>query len=97
MRKFAPLIAIAALAAGFAAVVWAYGYRQRATEAEVTRAIYREFGPGPRIICAAQDGNGSRWNCRSAARWGDDPNCRQVFVNLLGSMDIRHQTVACEG
>lgn len=97
MRKFVPLIAIAALVVGFAALVWAFKYRQRATEAEVTRAVYREFGRrGARITCSAQTGNGARWNCASA-RWGDDPACRQVFVSVLGSMNIRHQTVICEG
>lgn len=97
MPRLVPLIAIAALAIGFAALVWAFEYRQRATQAEVTRAVYREFGPGPRIICAVQDGNGARWNCRSAARWGDDPACRQVFVTVTGGIDISRHTVVCEG
>lgn len=97
MRKLVPFVAILALVVGFAALFWAFEYRQRATEAQVTRAVYREFGPGPRILCAAQDGNASRWNCRSAARWGDDPACRQVFVSVTGGLDISHETVMCEG
>ena len=97
MHRFVPLIALSALLVGFAALVWGFEYRQRATQAQVTRAVYREFGPGPRIICASQDGNGARWNCRSAARWGDDPACRQVFVSVLGGVDISHETVGCEG
>lgn len=96
MRKLVPLIAVAAVVVGFAAFFWAFEYRQRTTQAQVTRAVYREFGQGARIICAAQDGNGARWNCRSA-RWGDDPACRQVFVSVTGGIDISHQTVICEG
>lgn len=75
MRKLAPSIAIAALVIGSAALFWAFEYRQRATQAQVT----------------------GRWNCRSAARWGDDPACRQVFVSVIGGIDISHQTVSCEG
>jgi hypothetical protein len=97
MRKLVPLIAIAALVVGFVALFWAFEYRQRATQAQVTRAVYRVFGRrGARIRCFAQTGNGARWNCASA-RWGDDPACRQVVVNVLGSMNIRRQTVICEG
>jgi hypothetical protein len=81
----------------FIGLFWAAEYRQRASQAEVTRAAYAQFGPGPRIICVAQDGNGDRWNCRSFRRWGDDPNCRQASVSFLGTIHISRHTVVCEG
>ena len=97
MGKFLSLGLIAAVVVGFAALVWAFEYRQRATQAEVTRAVYQEFGRrGPQIVCTAADGRGSRWNC-SSVRWGDNPNCRQVFVSWTGAMHVSHRTVACEG
>lgn len=89
--------AIVGAVGGVAMLVWAAEFRQRATQAEVTRAVYREFGRrGPHIICVSQTGSGSRWNCRSA-RWGDDPACRQVFVSMTGAIRISHRTVICEG
>jgi hypothetical protein len=97
VRNFVPLALIATVLVGFATLFWAFEYRQRATQAQVTRAVYREFGRrGPRIVCVSQTGTGSRWNCR-CARWGDDPACRQVFVSVTGGIDISHQTVMCEG
>jgi hypothetical protein len=81
--------------AAFTGLFWAAEYRQRASQAEVTRAVYAEFGPGRRITCVAQDGNGANWNCLSL-RWGDDPACRQVFVSWAGAIRISHETVFCE-
>jgi len=76
-------------------VAVAAAFRQRASQAEVTRAAYAQFGPGRRIICVAQTSNGDRWNCRSL-RWGDDPACRQATVSLTGTIHISRQTVICE-
>jgi multidrug efflux pump subunit AcrA (membrane-fusion protein) len=87
-----------ALVIGLAFVVglgWFSAFRQRASQAEVTRAAYAQFGPGPRIICVAQTGNGDRWNCLSL-RWGGDPACRQATVSLTGTIHISRQTVTCE-
>jgi hypothetical protein len=96
MRRL--LLAVAVIV-GLALVVglgWAAAVRQRASQAEVTRAAYAQFGPGPRIICVAQTGNGDRWDCLSL-RWGDDPACRQATVSLTGTIHISRQTVICEG
>jgi hypothetical protein len=38
VRKLVPLIAIGAVVVGFAAVIWAFEYRQRATQAQVWSA-----------------------------------------------------------
>jgi len=92
------LLLAGALIAGLALVVglgWAAAFRQRASQAEVTRAAYAQFGPGRRITCVAQTINGDRWNCRSL-RWGDDPACRQATVSLTGTIHISRQTVICE-
>ena len=97
MRRFVPAAIVAALAVAVAGLVWAAAYRERASQAEVTRAVYAAFGPGPRIICAAQDENGALWYCRSAPRWGDDPACRQTAVTILGAIHVSRHTVVCEG
>lgn len=97
MRRFVRITLFAALAAALVGLVWTAEYRERASQADVTRAVYAAFGRGPRIICVAQDGNGARWNCRSARRWGDDPACRQMTVSILGTIHISRQTVICEG
>jgi hypothetical protein len=96
MRKYVPLIGVAAVVVGVAALFWAFEYRQRTTQPAVTRGVYREFGRrGSPIVCVSQTRTGSRWNCRSV-RWGDDPACRQVFVSVTGVIDISHQTGFCE-
>jgi hypothetical protein len=89
-------VLVAAVVVAFVGLLWAAEFRQRASQAEVTRAVYAAFGPGPRIICVAQDGNGATWNCRSA-RWGDDPACRQMTVSMVGTIHITRQTAICEG
>jgi hypothetical protein len=93
------LVRAAGLVFGLAVVIglgWATFVRQRASQAEVTRAAYAQFGPGRRIICVAQTSNGDRWNC-SSLRWGDDPACRQATVSVTGTIHISRQTVICEG
>jgi hypothetical protein len=77
-------------------LVWAATVRQQASQAEVTRAAYAQFGPGPRIICFAQTSNGDRWDWVSL-RWGDDPACRPATVSLTGTIHISRQTFICEG
>jgi hypothetical protein len=92
------LLLAVALIVGLALVVglgWAAAFRRRASQAEVTRAAYAQFGPGWRITCVAQTSNGDRWNCRSL-RWGDDPACRQATVSLTGTIHMSRQTVICE-
>jgi hypothetical protein len=91
LRAVVLLVGVA-LVVGFG---WAAFVRQRASQAEVTRAAYAQFGPGRRIICVEQDRNGDRWNCRSL-RWGDDPSCRQATVSLTGTIHISRETVICE-
>lgn len=96
MRRL-PRVLLLVIGVGLiAGLGWATFVRQRASQAEVTRAAYAQFGPGRRIICVAQDSNGDRWNCRSL-RWGDDPACRQASVSLIGTIHISRQTVMCEG
>jgi hypothetical protein len=92
------LVLAVALIVGLALVGlgWATAFRQRASQAEVTRAAHAQFGPGRRIICVAQTSNGDRWDCRSL-RWGDDPACRQATVSLTGTIHISRPTVTCEG
>jgi len=87
------VIAGITIVGGFA---WATFTKQRATAAQVTHAAYAEFGPGPKITCVAQDGNGAAWNCRSI-RWGDDPACRQATVSWSGHIAFNQRTVFCEG
>lgn len=89
------LVLVGVVIAAFAGLFWAAELRQRATRAQVTRAVYAEFGSRPRITCVAQDRNDANWNCRSL-RWGDDPACRQVFVTFTGTIQISHRTVICE-
>jgi hypothetical protein len=84
------------LVIGFLAVVWAVEVHDRASQSEVTKAAYTKFGPGPRIICVAQDRNNETWYCRSP-RWGDDPNCRLARVSVMGSIDLADETRGCEG
>jgi hypothetical protein len=96
MRRSLFVVLLVVLAAALVAPIWAAEYRQRASQAAVTRAVYTAFGPGPRIICVAQDRNGALWNCRSR-RWGDDPACRQMSVSLFGTIHISRRTVICEG
>ena len=40
MRRFVPAAIVAALAVAVAGLVWAAAYRERASQAEVTRAVY---------------------------------------------------------
>jgi hypothetical protein len=96
MSKWLARVALVLSVVAVGGLVWATFYRQRATQAQVTRAVYAEFGTGPRIICASQDRNGESWNCRSV-RWGDDPACRQASVSWSGTISISHRTVFCEG
>jgi hypothetical protein len=79
----------------FIGVIWAVDFHDRANASEVTKAAYAKFGPGPRIVCVAQDGNRATWYC-SSPRWGDNPNCRTANVSVTGSISIADQTVACE-
>jgi hypothetical protein len=95
VRRLLPLLFIAALVLGFASFVWADAFRQRATQAGVTRAVYARYGPGPRITCVAQDRNRETWFCRSL-RWGDDPTCRPVRVDFWGTIHISRDTPFCE-
>src|SRR4029079_12825176 len=72
MRRLVSLIAIAALVVGFVALFWGFEYRQRATRAQVTRAVYREFGRrGARIRRFAQNGNGATWKLAGQG-WGEN-------------------------
>lgn len=90
------MIAVIAGVAIVGGLAWATFTKQRATAAQVTRAAYAEFGPGPKITCVAQDRNGAAWACRSI-RWGEDPACRQATVSWTGHVALSHRTVFCEG
>ena len=95
MKKLLPLGIIVVPVVAFVGFMWAAEVHDRADAAQVTNAAYARFGSGPRIVCAAQDGNNATWYC-SSPRWGDDPNCRQAKVSITGSIDFADQTRACE-
>jgi hypothetical protein len=95
MRRWFTALAVLVALGLVVSLAWAALFRERATQAQVTRAAYAQFGPGPWIKCVAQDRNDSTWNCRSP-RWGDDPNCRQATVDWTGTIRINRQTVFCE-
>jgi len=95
VKRLLPLSIMVVPVLAFVAAIWAVDFHNRTSAAEVTKVAYAKFGPGPRIICVAQDGNRATWYCRSP-RWGDDPNCRPANVSVTGSISIANQTVACE-
>jgi hypothetical protein len=97
MRTVLRWCVIVVVVSGVGLLIHRAFFAMRATEPQVTAAVYKKFGPGPRIRCIAQEGNGSRWNCVSWRRWGDDPSCIPVNVDWTGNLHIADEPVICEG
>jgi hypothetical protein len=96
MRRVGIAIIILVVVAFVGVLYWLGDVKQRATEAQVERAAYTEFGKGPPIKCVAQDSNGATWNCSSFKRWGDTPACRGATVSVWGRITFSHETGYCE-
>jgi len=96
MPKALAWILLGLVVAGFAASVWLVSFRVRASEAEVTRAVYAQVGRrGAPIHCVAQNSNHSYFHCLSA-RFGDDPLCKPVIVGVFGHIAVSNRIPDCE-
>ena len=96
MPKWVAWLLLSVVIVGFVGAVWVFSFRERASEAEVTRLAYAKFGrAGPPIRCIAQDGNHSRFHCVSP-RFGDDPNCVPADADVFGNISIPSKIWACE-
>jgi hypothetical protein len=83
--------------AGFAGSVWAFSFHERTSQAEVDRLVYARYGrAGAPIRCVSQRDNRSVFYCYSV-RFGDDPNCVLVDVDVLGNVTVADKVAACEG
>jgi hypothetical protein len=88
---------LGAVLVGFVGAIWVFSFRPRASQAEVTRLVYAKFGrSGAPIRCTAQADNHALFYCTSA-RFGDDPSCVPVKVDVFGSVSVADRPSGCEG